>query len=221
VPRAARLGKLPSLHVAWAAWCATAIVITTRSRWRHLAWLYPAATTLVVLASANHFLLDAAGGLAVTGLGMLAASRPGRPASPGRRHALRTWAPPRASSPGRPASDRPAPRRPGCARRRALAAGHGIRDAAATGRHTAIECSARSSARAQRPAAARPPNTAAGRVAARTSGRVRSASRRGRPGAEAGQPPVTNPSDRPGRGASPFPDLPQVASPPRAWARTS
>jgi PAP2 superfamily len=36
---------MPSLHVAWAAWCATAIVITTRSRWRHLAWLYPAATT--------------------------------------------------------------------------------------------------------------------------------------------------------------------------------
>jgi len=67
---------MPSLHVAWAAWCATSIVITTRSRWRHLAWAYPAATTLVVLASANHFLLDAAGGLAVTGLGMLAASRP-------------------------------------------------------------------------------------------------------------------------------------------------
>ena len=86
---------MPSLHVAWAAWCATSIVITTRSRWRHLAWAYPAATTLVVLASANHFLLDAAGGLAVTGLGMLAASRPGRlaasrrahPASPGHRHA--------------------------------------------------------------------------------------------------------------------------------------
>jgi hypothetical protein len=36
---------MPSLHVAWAVWCATAIVITTRSRWRHLAWLYPAAAT--------------------------------------------------------------------------------------------------------------------------------------------------------------------------------
>jgi hypothetical protein len=34
---------MPSLHVAWAAWCATAIVITARSRWRHLAWAYPAA----------------------------------------------------------------------------------------------------------------------------------------------------------------------------------
>ncbi|HEY7432864.1 MAG TPA: phosphatase PAP2 family protein, partial [Streptosporangiaceae bacterium] len=63
------------LHVAWAAWCAVAIGTATRHRWRHLAWLYPAATTLVVLASANHFLLDAVGGIAVTGLGMLAAGR--------------------------------------------------------------------------------------------------------------------------------------------------
>ena len=67
---------MPSLHVAWAAWCAAAVVITTRGRWRHLAWLYPAATTLVVLVSANHFLLDVTGGLAVAGLGMLAASLP-------------------------------------------------------------------------------------------------------------------------------------------------
>jgi PAP2 superfamily len=68
---------MPSLHVAWAAWCAAAAVLATRCRWRHLAWFYPAATTLVVLASANHFLLDAAGGLAVAGLGVLATSRPG------------------------------------------------------------------------------------------------------------------------------------------------
>jgi PAP2 superfamily len=67
---------MPSLHVAWAAWCAAAVATTTRGRRRHLAWLYPAATTLVVLASANHFLLDVAGGLAVAGLGMLATSRP-------------------------------------------------------------------------------------------------------------------------------------------------
>ena len=127
---------MPSLHVAWAAWCATAIVITTRSRWRHLAWAYPAATTLVVLASANHFLLDAAGGLAVTGLGMLAASRPGRLAAGRRAH---------------PAS----PGRTGCASRwRALAAGHRMQ--AAARRYTAIECLAGSSARARRPAPARP-----------------------------------------------------------------
>jgi hypothetical protein len=62
---------MPSLHVAWATWCAVAVITATRSRWRHLAWLYPWVTVLVVLASANHFLLDAAGGLAVLGLGLL------------------------------------------------------------------------------------------------------------------------------------------------------
>jgi hypothetical protein len=63
---------MPSLHVAWAAWCAAAVVLATRSRWRHLAWLYPAATTFVVLATANHFVLDVAAGLAVMALGLLA-----------------------------------------------------------------------------------------------------------------------------------------------------
>ena len=79
---------MPSLHVAWAAWCAAALVAATRTPWRHLAWLYPAATTVVVLATANHFLADAAAGLAVTALGLLvtrATTRPGaaEPASGG------------------------------------------------------------------------------------------------------------------------------------------
>ena len=57
---------MPSLHVAWATWVAAALVLTLRSRWRHLAWLYPALTTAVVLATANHYLLDAiVGGLLV------------------------------------------------------------------------------------------------------------------------------------------------------------
>jgi hypothetical protein len=67
---------LPSLHVAWATWCAVAVVLATRTRWRHLAWLYPAATTFVVLSSANHFVLDVAGGLLITGLGLVAARLP-------------------------------------------------------------------------------------------------------------------------------------------------
>jgi PAP2 superfamily len=64
---------MPSLHVAWAIWCAVAVVTATRTRWRHLAWLYPVATTFVVLASANHFVLDAVGGAAIIVLGLLAA----------------------------------------------------------------------------------------------------------------------------------------------------
>src|SRR5580704_18601652 len=87
---------MPSLHVAWAAWCAATVVITTRGRWRHLAWLYPAATTFVVLATANHFVLDAAAGLAVTALGLLAARATTRPdaTEPGPGGAVRAVASP-------------------------------------------------------------------------------------------------------------------------------
>jgi hypothetical protein len=153
---------MPSLHVAWAAWCAAAVVITTCSRWRHLAWLYPAATTFVVLASANHFLLDAAGGLAVAGLGMLATSRPGRllarllarSAGPRHRHAPRTWASSRGGSRGRPPGDRTGPGQRGYARWwRALAVGHRLRLAVA-GTYTVIECPTCSPARARCPAPA-------------------------------------------------------------------
>jgi hypothetical protein len=61
---------MPSLHVGWALWCAAAIVSTTTWRLRHLAWIYPVLTTLVVLGTGNHYLLDAAGGLLVLGLGI-------------------------------------------------------------------------------------------------------------------------------------------------------
>jgi hypothetical protein len=56
---------VPSLHVAWAAWCALAVVCAFEGRWRHLAWLYPATTTLVVLGTANHYVVDAVAGIAV------------------------------------------------------------------------------------------------------------------------------------------------------------
>jgi PAP2 superfamily len=69
---------MPSLHVGWAVWCALAVVLSARSRWRHLAWLYPAATTFVVLATANHYLLDAVAGAALT-LSVVFLVRPARP----------------------------------------------------------------------------------------------------------------------------------------------
>lgn len=54
---------MPSLHVGWAIWCAVAVVAVLQTPWRHLAWLYPITTTLVVMATANHYFLDAVGGL--------------------------------------------------------------------------------------------------------------------------------------------------------------
>ena len=56
---------LPSLHVAWAVWCAMAVVAAGRTRRRWWALTYPAATTLVVLTTANHYVLDAVAGAAL------------------------------------------------------------------------------------------------------------------------------------------------------------
>jgi hypothetical protein len=65
------LAAMPSLHVGWAIWCAVAIVAAYRSPWRHLAWLYPLGTTFVVVATANHYVLDALGGAFVVGIPLL------------------------------------------------------------------------------------------------------------------------------------------------------
>jgi hypothetical protein len=52
------LSAMPSVHVGWAVLVAVAIITTARTRWRWLALLYPAMTTLVVVVTANHFWLD-------------------------------------------------------------------------------------------------------------------------------------------------------------------
>jgi hypothetical protein len=72
------VAAMPSLHVGWALWCAFTIVGVFRSRWRHLAWLYPCATTFVVLGTGNHYLLDGVGGLVVVlvGFGLTRSPRP-------------------------------------------------------------------------------------------------------------------------------------------------
>ncbi|GAA2799324.1 phosphatase PAP2 family protein [Streptomyces showdoensis] len=65
---------MPSLHVGWALWCGVML-------WRHgrtplskaLAAAYPLLTALVVMGTANHYLLDAVAGAAVMGAGLLLA----------------------------------------------------------------------------------------------------------------------------------------------------
>ncbi len=49
---------MPSVHIAWAVWCAIAFTVAARSRIRWLIWLYPLVTAGVVLGTGNHFLLD-------------------------------------------------------------------------------------------------------------------------------------------------------------------
>ena len=55
--------SMPSVHVAWAVWCALAIYPVAR-HWavRALAIAYPLVTTLVVVATGNHFFLDVIAG---------------------------------------------------------------------------------------------------------------------------------------------------------------
>jgi hypothetical protein len=54
---------MPSLHIGWALWSSVAIVKCARRMWvRGLAAVYPVATLLVIVGTANHYVLDAIGG---------------------------------------------------------------------------------------------------------------------------------------------------------------
>lgn len=65
---------MPSLHTGWALWCAIAVADNVRRRWvKILVFCYPAATVVVILGTANHYLLDAAGGAVALSFGYLAA----------------------------------------------------------------------------------------------------------------------------------------------------
>jgi hypothetical protein len=65
-----QFAAMPSLHIGWALWCALVVVRLTDRRWiQATAALYPVATLFVILGTANHFLLDAFGGVAVVVIG--------------------------------------------------------------------------------------------------------------------------------------------------------
>jgi len=63
------LAAMPSLHIAWAAWCALAVWRMTERIWlRALAILHSCLTAAAVISTGNHFVLDIAGGLAILAL---------------------------------------------------------------------------------------------------------------------------------------------------------
>jgi hypothetical protein len=65
---------MPSLHVAWALWCVYAAWIISR-RWvaRGLVSLHFVATSVVIMATANHYLLDVVAGVATGAAGIVVA----------------------------------------------------------------------------------------------------------------------------------------------------
>ena len=72
---------MPSLHFAWALWCAISLApILHNKSARIVVYLYPAITLTVIIATANHFILDALCGAAILAVGHVIAGRlTGRP----------------------------------------------------------------------------------------------------------------------------------------------
>ncbi|MEV7830860.1 phosphatase PAP2 family protein [Streptomyces subrutilus] len=55
---------MPSMHIGWSLWCGLTIFAVASAPWaRILGLLYPASTLVVIVATANHFWLDAVGGM--------------------------------------------------------------------------------------------------------------------------------------------------------------
>jgi hypothetical protein len=65
-----QFAAMPSVHIAWSTWCALAMVprLKTRAQ-RILAGSYPFITLLVIVITANHYIIDALGGLTILGGG--------------------------------------------------------------------------------------------------------------------------------------------------------
>jgi hypothetical protein len=74
---------MPSLHVGWNLLLALAIATTAKHTWqRAVATAMPVAMTAAVVLTANHYILDAAVGAALTGAAWLLTGRNYRPAGP-------------------------------------------------------------------------------------------------------------------------------------------
>jgi hypothetical protein len=93
---------MPSLHIGWSTWCALVMWPLVRRWWsRALLVLYPVATLFCIVVTANHYFLDAVGGLLCLGVGYVIGTlldtwwREHRP----RRHKLAGASAPVASGP--------------------------------------------------------------------------------------------------------------------------
>jgi hypothetical protein len=73
-----QLAAMPSLHVGWALWSGWCLARYARARKvRVLGAVYPLLTTLVVMSTANHYLVDAVAGslVVITGWMLVVAAR--------------------------------------------------------------------------------------------------------------------------------------------------
>ena len=62
---------MPSLHFGWSLWCGVVIAIVAPRMWmKALGLLHPLFTCAAIVATGNHWILDAAGGAVVVGAGL-------------------------------------------------------------------------------------------------------------------------------------------------------
>ncbi|QLQ09446.1 MAG: phosphatase PAP2 family protein [Nocardioidaceae bacterium] len=66
-----QFAAMPSLHCGWAIWCGIQMWGFGGRIWKTLAIAYPALQVYVVIATANHYLLDVMGGAAVVLVGLV------------------------------------------------------------------------------------------------------------------------------------------------------
>ncbi|MGW6060109.1 phosphatase PAP2 family protein [Streptomyces sp. NPDC055189] len=65
---------MPSMHIGWSLWCGLTIFALASVPWvKVLGLLYPTATLIVIVATANHFWLDAVGGMICLAFGFAVA----------------------------------------------------------------------------------------------------------------------------------------------------
>lgn len=90
-----QIAAMPSLHFGWAMIEAMAVIWVLKSRWRWLALLHPILMALCIIATANHWWLDAAAAGAIIGLTAVCGQAAGRiwSATPWRREESRSMMP--------------------------------------------------------------------------------------------------------------------------------
>lgn len=65
-----QFAAMPSLHFAWSTWSALVLFPILTHTWaKALVVMYPLCTLFAIVVTANHYVLDAAGGAVVLGLG--------------------------------------------------------------------------------------------------------------------------------------------------------
>ena len=81
---------MPSMHIGWSVWSMIVLLSLVRRRWvRLLVYSYPVLTLFTIIVTANHFWIDAVGGLLALGVGAALANvierrRRGTPAATAR-----------------------------------------------------------------------------------------------------------------------------------------